>query len=198
MDKLVFPMKLLDMMGGGEELNPHQIAWTTRDWKAIDKLVEEYKENEENVFFQLLNALTYTKDRQNVNGVDYSKYNVDNMMSRHPDCVYAAFMMNMFGDALPDQAHYDYYHHTIASGKRYNKGMKLNEDLENKAVIALLCKYYSVSTDTAFMYKELLENKDNLTEVKRKMKGLATESFVKTIAKTKADQCKIIKIVEKW
>lgn len=190
-------MNLNAFLGDEDIINEHEVAWLSKDWDAVGKLADSFKEPAENTMFALMNNVTYTKERVDVGNKDYSAYMMNNAMSQHADCIYSAYVMNMLHD-LPDQANFDYYLATIRKGKRYGKWAKLHEDLEQKLHCMLIAKYYSVSIDTAIMYKETMVAKGIFNQFLRKAKGIATEQFVQTVAKTKKEQKDLLKLIKEY
>lgn len=178
-------MSMLCLFGDDEEvLNPHQVAWSERNWDKVKKLTEEYKEKPENELFAVLNNINSTKQALNVQQFEsYSKFMVDNMLSQHADCISVVFNANMFLSGLSDQAHHNYLMHLIPHGRRFSKSLKLDQSIKDQYVIKLLSAYYKVNPQVAYDYKVLLEKKGKLNTVLSAAKYLATDDFLKTITK---------------
>lgn len=137
--------------------NAHQIAWFSRDWVAVQKLADEYKEKPENEFFAILNNINSAKQELNVSVMDgYSKFAIDNTLSKHTDCLHAAFTANLFMQGLSDQAHHNYMMNAVPQGRRFAKGSKLSEPYKDKFVIELLAKWYKVNRGRAVEYLSLI------------------------------------------
>ncbi|QQO96298.1 sliding clamp loader small subunit [Acinetobacter phage Minot] len=178
-------MSMLCLFGDDEEiLNPHQIAWSNRDWDAVKKLIEEYKEKPENEFFLVLNNINVDKRELDVSHIEsYSKFAIDNMLSQHIECISTVYNANMFMTGLPDQAHYNYLTQLIPRGRRFSKALKLDEGIKDQYIIKLLSAYYKVNPQVAYDYKVLLTRKGKLDEVLSTAKFLATDEFLKSITK---------------
>lgn len=174
---------MLCLFDNEDKLNPHQIAWMERDWDKVKILTEEFKPSTKNELFEILNNINVDKGDLNVSSMNYSKYMIDNMLSRHIECMQAVHVSNLVLHGLPDQAHHNYMKILIPRGKRFSKNLKLDEDLKNRYIIKLIMVYYQVNSYTAFSYKELLEHKGKLDEFLKKAKALATDSFIKSITK---------------
>lgn len=165
------------------ELNPHEVAWMNKDWDAVKKLADEFKEKPEADLFKILNNINQNKREMSVMHMDYSKFMIDNMLSRHIECMPAVYMSNMVLQGLSDQHHHNYLTMLIPKGRRFSKTVKLDESFKDKYIIQLLMKYYKVNANTAYDYRKLLEHKGKLTEVLRDAKALATDDFLKSITK---------------
>lgn len=166
------------------QLNPHEIAWANKDWDAVKKLIEEYKEKPESDLFKILNNINMSKQDINVLQFDtYSKFMIDSMLSRHIECVPATYMSNLVIQGLPDQAHHNYLMALIPQGKRFSRNVKLDESYKDRYIIKLLMKYYGVNNEVAFGYKKLLERKGKLKNFLKDAKALATDDFLKSVTK---------------
>lgn len=190
-------MNLNDLMGGGEELNPHQIAWMQQDWKAVDALADEFKEDSENFMFKVLDDLCVTKNRPYVANREYDTRFANNAMSQHVDCLYPAYILNMLHE-LPAQAQADYYLATVRAGKRYGKWAKVHDDIEEKMQLMLIQKYYSVNLTVAKLYRDLMLNKDNLKDFLKVAKGICTDKFIASVTSVKKDQNALKKLIDKY
>lgn len=165
-------------------LNEHELAWQSRDWDAVKTLVDAYKEKPENALFKVLTNINTNKRPMDADDFDgYSKFAIDSMLSRHEDCIPYVFMANTVLQGLPDRVHYDYLVKSIPYGKRFSKGLKIDESFKDKYVIRLLMKYYQVNFVIATMYRSLLTNKGKLDTVLKQAKALATDDFLKSITK---------------
>lgn len=193
-------MSLASLMGDEEvQLNPHQLAWMTRDWATVQKLADEFKVDKTNELFGLLDKITQTKEHKTL-GVDsdYAKNWIDLALSQHADCMDSVNVMNLIGGGLSDQMHFNYYLATIRQGKRYGKWAKLHEDLENKCMAMLFSKRWTISLNDGYEYLALFRNKGTLPKVLSELKAMATESFLKQVTSNKSDQKKLTKLIDKW
>lgn len=166
------------------QLNPHEIAWQSRDWDSVKKLIEEYKEKPENNLFKVLGNINFDKKNLSSEHMEgYSKFMIDNMLSRSEDCVPYVYMTNLILQGLPDHVHHDYLVRSIPKAKRFAKGLKLDESFKDRYIIRLLMEYYKVNWNVAMMYRRLLENKGQLQSVLKTAKAIATDEFLKSITK---------------
>lgn len=181
-----------------DELNEHEAAWRSKDWDKIEELVKGYGKDKENTLFNILEELNSGKKPLVIAGLDtYDKYFIDNAMSQHIDTLIPAYTMNMIGSGLPDQAHFNYYLHTVRKGKRFGAWAKLTEDNEMKVILHVLQKRYGVNTRIAMEYYEELNALDKLTEWKRKNMKVAL-SVLTDVVKNKTDQKKVEQLIKKW
>lgn len=192
-------MTLAKFFGDDEEqLNEYEIAWRSKDWDAVDKLVEQFKEPAENMLFDTMNKLTAEKVHVNVTNRDYNKFWIDNALSQHVDCIDSVYVMNLVGSKLSDQDHFNYYFHAIRQQKRFGKWAKLVEDPEEKLILSLISKHWSINQYDAMMYRDMIISKGQMNSVLKTLKPLATKEHIASVIKTKADQTKMVKAVTKW
>ena len=171
------------------QYSEHDIAWMNRDWEAVQKLADSFKEKPENEFFMILNNINTAKRELPVGNIDsYSKFAIDNMLSKHTDCIHAVYMSNMLLHGLSDQAHHNYIINAVPYGKRFAKAVKIEESYKDKFVIQLLMKFYKVNPSKATEYHDLLKHKGKLDEVLQQTKGFVTDDFVKSITKNVKEQ----------
>lgn len=179
-----------------EEYSKHDLAWFSRDWDAVQKLADEFKEKPENEFFEIMNNINYNKQRMNVDVMDsYSKFAIDNLLSKSTDAIEAAYYANLFLHQMDDQSHHNYLCMAVPQGKRYPKGAKLDESYKDKFIIELLMKYYKVNSNKAFEYRILLAKKGKLEIVLKKAKGLVSDEFIKSITKNVKEQKELKKLL---
>lgn len=182
-----------------EQLSEFDIAWYSRDFAAVQKLADSFKETAENELFGIMNDITANKKpRDLTQSENYSKFWIDNALSQHVDCMMAVNVMNMVGAGLSDQAHFNYYLHSISQGKRYGKWAKLNEDASELLILKVLMEYYKINVDDAVMYKNTLIKKGNLKAFLRKAKALVTDDFLKTVTKNPKEQKEFKKKSLEW
>lgn len=180
--------------------NEHEIAWKSRDFDEVQKLADSFKEKAENELFDILNDITSTKRPRNLaQSENYNKFWIDNALSQHVDCLIAANTMNLIGEGLPDQHHFNYYLHSISQGKRYGKWAKAHDmEAPQALIIKLLMKYHSINIEDAFMYLDTYKAKGHLPSVLKKMKGLVTDEFLKTVTKNVKEQKEFKKNSLEW
>lgn len=182
-----------------EQLSEFDIAWYSKDWEAIQKLADSFKEKAENELFDIMNNITSGKQPRDLSqSENYSKFWIDNALSQHVDCMMAVNMMNMIGNGLSDQAHHNYYLTAISQGKRYGKWAKLTEDASELLILKVLMKYYDINSDDAVMYREILTGKNNLRAVLKKAKSLVTDDMLKSVTKNPKEQKEFKKKASEW
>lgn len=182
-----------------DELNEHEIAWLSKDWDAVQKLADQYKEKQENVLFSILDSITVNKNEMTTEQENqYSKYWIDNALSQHVDCIIPVYTMNLIGESLSDEDHFRYYKNAISSGKRYGKWAKLVDDSEDLLELSVLREHYNINIEDAIMYRTILKAKNNFGKELKRLKSIATDDFIKTVIKNKADHNKLIKKVKAW
>ena len=171
-------------------LNEHEIAWKSRDEDKIRELADSFKEKAENELFAILNDLTFGKNERNLSvSENYSKFFLDNAMSQHPDCIIQAATMNLIGGGLSDQAHYNYYLHSVSKGKRFSKFAKAGSDDVNVVLLVkLIAEFHKVNETIASGYLKMYKLKGHLPAMLKKMKGLVTDEFLKTVTKNVKEQ----------
>lgn len=191
-------MNLAAFLDGDEVLNPHEVAWRSKDWDKVDELTKEFTKSKENTLFMILDQLNNGKQRLNISGLDtYDKFFIDNAMSQHVDTMIPAYVMNLIGSKLSDQAHFDYYLQSVRKGRRTGAWAKLSEDGEEKVILRVLETIYGINTRIAMEYYEELKELNKLVEWKRKNMKIAL-SVLGDVVKNKTEQKKVEKIIQKW
>lgn len=181
-----------------DELNEHEAAWRSKDWDKIEELVKGYTKDKENTLFMVLDELNNGKTPLNLASLDtYDKYFIDNAMSQHIDTLIPAYMMNLVGSGLPDQAHFNYYLLSVRKGRRTGAWAKLTEDHEEKVILAVLQKKYGVNTRIAMEYAQELRDLNKIDEWKRSHMKVAL-SLLGDVVKNKTDQKKVESKIKKW
>ena len=180
------------------EYNEHQIAWLTKDWSAVQKCADQFKESPESEFFGLIGAINDTKQQINVSQMDYSKFMIENALSQHADCMPAVYVMNLVGQGLSDQAHFNYMKHAVPKGKRYGKWAKLTEDSNKMLVLKVIQAFYQINVYDADMYHKTMFAKGNLLSFLKQAKALVTDEMVKSITKNVKEQKQLKKQALEW
>ncbi|MGL4521372.1 MAG: DNA polymerase clamp loader subunit A [Bacilli bacterium] len=194
----------LGFLNGEEELNAHQIAWREQNWGSVKKLTDQFKETAANEFFYVLNQLNQNKQRVNVDYLEnYSEYNVNSSLSQHIDCIFHVYEMNLLGDSLSAQMHYDYLLHSIRTGKRFGNGSAIQDPIEetlNTVFVACVAKFYEVNKVRAAEYIEHHFSDEQCAILKKRLWPLATEESIKDACPylKKAEISKILNEIEKW
>lgn len=182
------------------QLNEHEIAWKSRDEKKIQELADSFKEKAESELFAIMNDITFGKNERNLaTSESYSKFFIDNSLSQHVDCMIPVYRMNLLAGGLSDQAHFNYYLHSIPKGKRFGKWAK-GQDVDANVVfiIRLLMAYHQINNDDAYRYFETYKMKGHLPAMLKKMKGLVTDDFLKTVTKNVKEQKQFKKQALEW
>ena len=191
----------MEMMNLFDEdpISEHDVAWMSKDWDAVQKLADSYKEKTENELFSILNDITVTKKERNLSQCsNYSKTWIDLALSQHVDCLISVNAMNLVGGGLSDQDHYNYYLNSISEGKRYGKWAKITLDASETLINKVLMLYYSINSDDAEMYREILTAKNKLKDVLHKAKSLVSDELIKTITKNVKEQKNIKNKIMEW
>lgn len=178
-------------------LNEHQIAWKSNDLEAIQKCADQFKEKPENEFFQIIGAIN-EKKKISIAQKEYSKFMVENALSQFPECMPAVYVMNLVGQELSDEAHFNYLMAAIPRGKRFGKWAKLVEDTSEMLIIKLLMKRYSININDALTYKTILEKNNKLALFLKEVKGMVTDEFLKEITKNVKEQKQFKKQALEW
>lgn len=182
------------------QLNEHEVAWKQRDFDSVQKLADSFKEKAENELFAILDDITASKRQRNLaQSENYNKFWIDNALSQHVDCIIAVNRMNLIGAGLTDQQHFNYYLHALPQGKRYGKWAKEEQgDVNTQLVVKLLMKYHTINAADAFNYFEQYKAKGHLKEVLKRVKGLVTDDFLKTVTKNVKEQKQFKKQALEW
>lgn len=180
------------------ELNEHEIAWKSRDLEKIQQLADSFKEKPENELFAIMNNLGTGKKERTIANSDYSRFWIDNSFSQHVDCLLAVNAMNLLGAGLSDQSHHNYYLHAIPQAKRFGKWAKYEENAASKFYIKLIAKYHQINDADAYMYYQTYKEKGNLELMLKKLKGLVTDEFLKTVTKNVKEQKQFKKQALEW
>ncbi|MGL5579401.1 MAG: DNA polymerase clamp loader subunit A [Cetobacterium sp.] len=194
----------LSFLNGEEALNEHQIAWRGQQWDSVKKLADSFKQDDANEFFFILNQLNQTKQRLNVDLLDnYSPFNVNSNLSRHIDCIFHVYEMNLLGDSISEQMHYDYLLHAVRSGKRFKGAEDIKDPIEEmveKVFVACVAKLFEVNTIRATEYIEHHFDETKIAILKKRVWPMVTEQLIKETCPyaKKADMNKVIKEVEAW
>lgn len=189
---------MMSLFEDDDQYNEHQIAWLGKDWTKVQELSDSYKEKAENQFFTIIGSINEKQEHLNISTMDYSKFMVENALSQHADCMPAVYVMNLVGQGLSDQAHYNYMMASVPRGRRYGKWAKLTENTLDALILQVIMTYYKVNAIDARMYRETLEAKNKLKPALKKMKGLVTDELVKTITKNVKEQKTLKKTALEW
>lgn len=193
----------LTFLIGGEPLNEHSLAWRSKDWDAVKKLADSYKESSANEFFATLKQINVTKQRLNVDFIEsYSPYAINNELAKHLDCIQHCYVMNLLGDNISDQMHYDYLLHSIRSGNRYSE--KTKSDPIDEIVESTFCKavarYYNVSMKRAKEYVAEHFSEEQTAYMKKLLHNTVDSALVKDAfpSAKKGEIDKVLRVVKDW
>lgn len=185
-------------------LNEHELAWRGREWDSVKKLADSFKGEEINEFFYVLNQINQGKSRVDTSDLEsYSQFSVNNALSSHIDCMTHAFYMNLLGDCISDQMHYDYLMHSVRPSKRYGSAKAVQDPIElvvDKVFIKAVSRYYQVNVDRGREYVESHFDLDQIAHLKHILSSTIDEKFVKDTCPyvKKPDINKVLKSIESW
>ncbi|MGL5582919.1 MAG: DNA polymerase clamp loader subunit A [Cetobacterium sp.] len=197
-------MSLAFMFGEEEhQFNEHELAWKNKDWDSVKKLADSFKQDANSEFFDILNRINLNKVRLNADACEnYSQYAINHVMSGHTDCVYHAYVLNLLGDAISDQMHFDYLCESVIPRKRYGGTKAVSDAIEvmsDKTFIRCVGKYYEVSDQRATEYVKMF-TEDQLAHMKKILRATATESMILEAnpQAKKGDIAKVVRVIEDW
>lgn len=197
-------MSLAFMFGEEEHtFNEHELAWKNKDWDSVKKLADLFKQDSDNEFFDILNRINQNKVRINTEACEnYSAFGVNNFLSNHIDCIYHAYAMNLLGDALTDQMHFDYLMASVIQKKRYG-GSKAHSDgievMSEKTFIRCVGKYYQVGEKRASEYVTMFTEEQH-KHMRKILRATATEVVISEAnpQAKKGDIAKVLRVIEDW
>ena len=197
-------MSLSAFLGEDEvKLNEHEVAWKSKNWDAVKELADSFKGNPDNEFRDIMNRINSNKVRINTEFCDsYSKYAINSVLSNHVDCIYHVYNMNLLGDAISDQMHFDYLTHSLRPSKRYGGGSALADDIASiaeKTFVKCVGNYYGVNTARAAEYiKEFTD--DQVAYMRKILMKTATEDVIKAACPhaKKGEINKVLRVIEDW
>lgn len=179
------------------QLNEHQIAWYAKDWAAVQSAADQFKQKAESEFFEILGAINEKKPCS-IAQKEYSRFMIENALSQHPECMPAVYAMNLVGEGLSDEAHFNYLKASVPQGRRFGKWAKLIEDTGEILILKVLMKYYTINLNDAQVYKRTLESKGKLGVVLKEAKGFVTDEFLKEVTKNVKEQKQFKKQALEW
>lgn len=151
-------------------------ALRSNDEEYIENYLKQFDTKKDSELFTILNKITVERDLDfDTNSVKYNKYIIDDMLSRNYDCLSSVFTMNLIGDGLSNQQHYDYLVRTIPVGrKNYKDRTKqyLEKDALQMVVKILLCLVYKCRLEVAEDYYDVLVARDKVDEFIEQYKSL--------------------------
>lgn len=143
-----------------QEKTPEELAWETKDWDTLDKIIKESRVKESDNFFNVLNSINYDKKELNIDEYcpGYSQYMVNLALSQHIDILPFVEHVNLYGKELTNQMHYDFYRLVVPKKKRFGKWPKATDDHETKFIYHIIQKRYNVGYQTSVRYKSILQS----------------------------------------
>lgn len=160
-------MSLSFLSGEKDDINEHQVAWFNRDYEAIKKLANEFKQPKEQSLFDIVDNVTKKTGHKNV-GVfsDYNQFAINNVLSQHIPLLGYAYELNMMNGFITDQMHYDYMYYEMRKISLPKvKFAKISDDWTERAFEKLIARYYEVNQTKARGYIESF-NTDQLDIIK--------------------------------
>lgn len=194
----------------GEEevaINEHEMAWKGRDWDSVKKLADSFKTESANEFYDILNRINTNKSRVSTDTYEeYNPYKVNASLSRHIDCVTHAYEMNLLGDAISDQMHFDYLLHSVRPARRYSGAGDIADPIDemcHKVFMKCIGIMFKVDVDRAIEYFETLtikEETDKISMLRKLSVKIATEAVVKDACPyaKKGDINKALRAINEW
>lgn len=197
-------MSLAFMFGEEEHtFNEHELAWKNKDWDSVKKLADSFKQDSDNEFFDILNRINQNKVRINTAACEnYSAFGINQVLSGHVDCSYHVYVMNLLGDSVSDQMHFDYLLESVIPKKRYG-GSKAFSDaigvMSAKTFIRCVGKYYQVSEKRAAEYVTMFTEEQH-RHMKKILRVTATEAVVSEAnpQAKKGEIAKVMRVIEDW
>lgn len=171
-----------------------QIAWETKDWDALDKILAETKTKEPNTFFDVLNSINFDKKELDIDNYcpSYSQYLVNLGLSQHVDALPYVEHMNLYGKQLTPQMHYNFYMLALPKKKRFGKWPKAIDNLEDKFIDFVIRKTYNVGAATALRYKIIMSEGNMLNKfIERNLFYLESSEVLKELTTNKTEQNKL-------
>lgn len=182
------------LSGMFKDRNPHELAWMSSNWDKVDELIKDYSGIEKTNFFDIIEQITFSKKPITPEQLSiYNKWMINNALSQNVDCLFFVDQMNMFGEKLTNEQHYNYYMLSIRKNKRYSKWAKVEYDIETEIYKLLLAKRFCINLKDAEVYYSTLLRNGKLKDIELKH---LVDSVDFSIVKTAQDK-KILKgIVE--
>lgn len=195
-------MSLLFLSGEPEtEVNPHVVAWRSKDYEAVKKLSAEFKKPAEQCLFDILNNVTKkTGYLSAAHFEDYDQRAINNALSQHVTMRGYAYELNQMYGHITDQQHYDYLYHSIRQCSLPKvKFAKVQDDWESRVYERLVSKYFEVSTYRAYEYICFFSEEQNsaLKNIVRTMVVDENSAFL-SIIPTKAERLAVYNAIKKW
>lgn len=144
-------------------------ALRTKDEEYIKNYLKQFDTKKDNELFFILDKITVSRDLNfDVSSVNYNKYIIIEMLSRSLDCLGSVVTLNLIGDGLSNQQHYDYLVRTIPVGrKKYQDGSRkyLRVDAHEVLSLLIIMHVYGCNENTAKDYLEVLTVKGVMNDM---------------------------------
>lgn len=190
----------------GEEttvLNDHEVAWKSKNWDSVKKLADSFKQDPNNEFTDIMNRINSNKVRLNTELCEsYNQYSINHVLSNHIDCSYHVYAMNLLGECISNQMHFDYLMHSLRAAKRYGgvKGASDSiEDIVGKVFVKCVARFYQVNTIRAGEYIDEFTD-TQISFMKKLLMKTVNDELVKDACPyaKKQEIDKVLRVVEDW
>ena len=194
-------MSLAFLSGEDEQLNEHQIAWMTRDYKEIKKLSKQFKKPKEQALFEILQNATLKQGHRKVESFsDYSQFALNNALSQHVPMAGYAYELNLMNGYISDQMHYDYMYFAIRKAALPRVSFaKISDDWLSRLFEVLVAKYYQVNTTKARAYITSFSD-EQIGILQCIVKSTVTDENSEELKfiPTKAERLRVYRTVNDW
>ena len=113
--------------------------------------------------FDYLDSISKTKTHLTPDA-EYSSFFINRGLSQHLDTLFDANKMNLYGDVLDRQLHYDFFFYKVKKSSRYGKWAKR----EGSETIDSIRQFYRCSHKKAVEYSKLL-NTEALQSIQKSL-----------------------------
>jgi len=160
---------------GEESESGLSVAIRTGDTKYLHDYASKFEVKADNELFYILDKITVRRDRNfDVSTVKYNKFIIEEMLSRSSDCLHVVMTLNVIGEGLTNQQHYDYLVRNIPVGrKKYRDGTKeyMRGDAREAVVRLLIMYVYTCNYDLSLEYYNILKVRKRIGEFVWKHRG---------------------------
>lgn len=186
---------------GEEDLNPHEVAWKSKDWDTVKELSKEFKKSDEQSLFDILNNVTQKSGYHSSDHFEsYNQYAINNALSQHIHLRGYTYELNQMEGLISDQMHYDYLYWTIRQTTLGRvKFAKISDDWEIRVFEKLVSNFYCVSIQRAIEYISEF-NLEQIEFLKKLLKPTVNNSGVEVLSfiPTKTEREKIYRAIRDW
>lgn len=192
-------MSLADLLGE-DDLNPHEIAWRSRDWNMVKELCKEFKTSSEQSLFKIVDNVTKkTGHKRAASFADYDQHMINNVLSQHVELSGYAYELNQMEGFISDQQHYDYMYFSIRQTSLSKvKFAKITDDWEFRVFQILVADYYEVSHTRGAEYIQRFSD-EQINRLKRVLAPTVDiNSRCLLVIPTKTERAKICTAIKNW